>query len=154
MYHYNFSFTPTDSIQLCAFRVTPGHRLIIRNYNSTPGSLFPQVLVSLLGQRYSMCCSLDQTARTSKLANCSLASVNEQFCSLHQELSLIPAKSSHKPLSCDIPFAFTLAFSVFTYCHCCWACDPFVSVVLAYNLITGWCASPPPSLGKNKDGYC
>ena len=34
-----------------------------------------------------------------------------------------------------LPLAFTLAFSVFTYCHCHWARDPFISAALAYNLI-------------------
>ena len=34
-----------------------------------------------------------------------------------------------------LPLVFTLAFSVFAYCHCRWARDPFISAALAYNLI-------------------
>ena len=34
-----------------------------------------------------------------------------------------------------LPLAFTLAFSVFAYCHCRWARGPFISAALAYNLI-------------------
>ena len=39
LYHYDLSFTLTDSIQLCAFGVTPGHRLISLNYSSPELSL-------------------------------------------------------------------------------------------------------------------
>ena len=34
-----------------------------------------------------------------------------------------------------LPLAFTLTFTVLAYCHCHWACDLLVSLVLDYNLI-------------------
>ena len=37
-----------------------------------------------------------------------------------------------------VPLAFTLAFSVFAYCHCRWARDPFISAALAYNLMRSY----------------
>ena len=64
--------------------------------------------------------------------------INDQKCScwhMPKDPLLPDCKLSLTPANL-LPLMFTLVFSVFAYCHCCWACDTFISTALAYNLIT------------------
>ena len=52
--------------KLCAFGVTPGHRLTCCHYSSSLEFILPRIPVSSLGWEYSMSSSLDEATRTSQ----------------------------------------------------------------------------------------
>jgi hypothetical protein len=47
----------------------------------------------------------------------------------------LPACQSNTTADRWLPHAFSLAFTLLTFCHCRWAHDPLITLALAYNLI-------------------
>ena len=88
---------------MCTFGVTPGHRLFIKTA-ITPhqSSHYPKYLSPTWDKDTQRAVVWTRLQEHHKLANQSLAKVNEGFWALSQELQPAQARSSHKPLSHEI----------------------------------------------------
>ena len=123
------SFTPTNPSQLCAFGVTPGHRLIIRNYSSSPELLLSRLLVPHLGWRNTTSSSLVKATRPSQAGQPKSVQANQM---VPHSTPRVPEDSSRVKLCYELtPIFFYFAFFTSSL-----SCDHHVITLWLIVLVT------------------
>ena len=108
--NYNLSFTQTDPPLNCVtLEFLQDTDLSIITIAPHWSSSYPEYLSPHWDENTQRAVVWTRLQEHRKLANCSLAKVNERFLVLCQEQQMTQVKSSHEPSSCDIKLNLPMA---------------------------------------------